>query len=342
MTLAGVLPGWRSVLVLLLQFKAKSGKGQNDGKSGRADCDSVRHTQGVSRNPFPQVWRREVHEACLMAVCPDCGSAFLCCRGPEENVRLAEEVYQRLNAHKADNPSMGEVRKHRNIIQSETFFTLCCTDATLSFLVNWFCNFSLQQMEHVCGLWFLFSFLAWCVGFALLSFCPSRLFLAPKMTCSQACITVLSPRFFCSTEKTTTILEHCCFVCLCCLKGADKARSQLVIVDRGFDPISPILHELTLQAMAYDLLDIQQDIYKWVQHLISVSGVTAVPLQHFLPLTPALCSHSKVSDHRHWQCKRERSATGWRRWALDTVATHAHRRCHKVSPSSTSNSSALV
>ncbi|CAG14337.1 unnamed protein product, partial [Tetraodon nigroviridis] len=29
-------------------------------------------------------------------------------KGPEENARLAEEVYQRLNAHKADNPSMGE------------------------------------------------------------------------------------------------------------------------------------------------------------------------------------------------------------------------------------------
>nr|XP_061831493.1 syntaxin-binding protein 3-like [Nerophis lumbriciformis] len=70
-------------------------------------------------------------------------------------------------------------------------------------------------------------------------------------------------------------------------KKKEKTQAQLLIVERGFDPVSPILHELTYQAMAYDLVDIQNDTYKYKskdgtekQALLNEDDMLWVKLRH--------------------------------------------------------------
>ncbi|KAM3620032.1 uncharacterized protein V6R79_017328 [Siganus canaliculatus] len=70
-------------------------------------------------------------------------------------------------------------------------------------------------------------------------------------------------------------------------KKKAKTQAQLLIVERGFDPVSPILHELTYQAMAYDLINIENDTYKYKskdgsekQALLNEEDMLWVKLRH--------------------------------------------------------------
>jgi len=46
-------------------------------------------------------------------------------------------------------------------------------------------------------------------------------------------------------------------------EGPFKDQTQLIIIDRGYDPVAPIIHELTYQAMVNDLLEMDGDVIRY-------------------------------------------------------------------------------
>uniref|UniRef100_A0A672TC15 Syntaxin-binding protein 3-like n=1 Tax=Sinocyclocheilus grahami TaxID=75366 RepID=A0A672TC15_SINGR len=67
-------------------------------------------------------------------------------------------------------------------------------------------------------------------------------------------------------------------------KKKGKTQAQLLIVDRALDPVSPILHELTYQAMAYDLIPIKDNNYEYKLNDDAEGQKVKDPMRTLLPV----------------------------------------------------------
>ncbi|KAJ1916062.1 syntaxin binding protein 1 [Mycoemilia scoparia] len=91
--------------------------------------------------------------------------------------------------------------------------------------------------------------------FELLKVLPSVRYFAPDKSVVPACRAHRLSQFVADEleerrKVTTSVLNS---------PKAKEYQSELIIVDRSVDPLAPVLHEFTYQAMVYDLLDINDE-----------------------------------------------------------------------------------
>jgi len=80
----------------------------------------------------------------------------------------------------------------------------------------------------------------------------------------------------------------------------NEERATLLILDRTLDPLAPLLHEFTYQAMIYDVLDVENDKYIYTfQTNSGVPGKKEVILGENDVLWPVL-RHMHIADTIEW------------------------------------------
>ncbi|KAK2708306.1 hypothetical protein QYM36_014046 [Artemia franciscana] len=83
--------------------------------------------------------------------------------------------------------------------------------------------------------------------------------------------------------------------------GPEKSHSQLLVIDRGVDGVSPLLHELTFQAMAYDLLPSENDVYNCLKSGVEKNVLVNENDDHWKELRHQIIAVAFQNISKNWK-----------------------------------------